>query len=392
MSRPSAIGGYEDWPAYLRSAPLLDGDAHTARLARLLGVPAPRPLDVGAARVVRTWEDDGVVGTELEWQTGFGPPTRAWRLAPADASPDTLLPGVLALHCHAGVKWVGADRLVRTPWSTPEAERVRASSYEGRSVASDLARRGLVVLAHDTFAWGSRRVTFDPPPWRTRDTLDLHDEVWAARSHVPTEAERYDAAAAQHESTLAKAAGLLGTSFAGTVAHDDLAALGVLSSMPDVDADRLGVVGFSGGGGRAAVLAHLDPRVRASVVVCMMTTFDSLVPAYLDAHSWLLQTPGLAGELDWPDVAAARSAHHQLVISAEDDALFPRDGMHEADARLAELFAAGPGSHTGVFVPGPHRFDAAMQATAGEFLTAHLGTNAVLWVDAGTTRSRRPES
>lgn len=392
MSRPSAIGGYEDWPAYLRSAPLLDGDAHTARLARLLGVPAPRPLDVGAARVVRSWEDDGVMGTELEWQTGFGPPTRAWRLAPADASPDTLLPGVLALHCHAGVKWVGADRLVQTPWSTPEAEQVRASSYEGRSVATDLARRGFVVLAHDTFAWGSRRVTFDPPPWRTRDTLDLHEQAWAAGGHTPTAAERYDAAAAQHESTLAKAAGLLGTSFAGTVAHDDLAALGVLASMPDVDAGRLGVVGFSGGGGRAAVLAHLDPRVQASVVVCMMTTFASLVPAYLDAHSWLLQTPGLARELDWTDVAAARTAHHQLVISAEDDALFPRDGMHDADARLAELFAAGPGSHTGVFVPGPHRFDAAMQATAGEFLTAHLGTNAVLWVDAGTTRSRRPES
>lgn len=373
MSRPSAIGGYEDWPAYLRSARLLDGDAHTARLARLLGVPAPRPLDVGAARVVRTWEDDGVVGTELEWQTGFGPPTRAWRLAPAGASPDTPLPGVLSLHCHAGAKWVGADRLVRTPWPTPEAERVRASSYEGRSVATDLARRGFVVLAHDTFAWGSRRVTFDPPPWRTRDTLDLHEQVWAAGGHTPTAAERYDAAAAQHESTLAKAAGLLGTSFAGTVAHDDLVALGVLASMPDVDAGRLGVVGFSGGGGRAAVLAHLDPQVRASVVVCMMTTFDSLVPAYLDAHSWLLQTPGLARELDWPDVAAARTAHHQLVISAEDDALFPRDGMHDADARLAELFAAGPGSHTGVFVPGPHRFDAAMQTSAGDFLTTHLG-------------------
>ena len=371
--RPSAIGGYDDWPAYLRSAPLLGGDAHTARLARLLGVPAPRPIDAGAARVVRTWEDDGVVGTELEWQTGFGPPTRAWRVAPADASPDAPLPGVLALHCHAGVKWVGADRLVRTPWSTPEAERVRSSSYEGRSVAADLARRGFVVLAHDTFAWGSRRLTLDPAPWRTQDTLDLHEAAWSARDHEPTEAERYDAAAAQHESTLAKAAGLLGTSFAGTVAHDDLAALGVLASMPDVDVSRLGVVGFSGGGGRAAVLAHLDPRVQASVVVCMMTTFDSLVPAYLDAHSWLLQTPGLARELDWTDVAAARTAHHQLVLSAEDDALFPRDGMHDADARLTELFAAGPGSHTGVFVPGPHRFDTAMQVTAGEFLTTHLG-------------------
>lgn len=373
MTRPSAIGGYDDWPTHLRSAPTLDGDAHTARLARLLGVPAPHPLDAGAARVVRTWEDDGVVGTELEWRTGFGPPTRAWRVAPVDASPDAPLPGILALHCHAGVKWVGADRLVRTPWSTPEAERVRTSSYEGRSVATDLARRGFVVLAHDTFAWGSRRMALDPAPWRTQDTLDLHEQAWSARGHVPTEAERYDAAAAQHESTLAKAAGLLGTSFAGTVAHDDLAALGVLASMPDVDASRLGLVGFSGGGGRAAVLAHLDPRVRASVVVCMMTTFAALVPAHLDAHSWLLQTPGLARELDWTDVAAARAAHHQLVVSAEDDALFPRDGMHDADARLTELFAAGPGTHTGVFVPGPHRFDTAMQATAWDFLTSHLG-------------------
>lgn len=77
------------------------------------------------------------------------------------------------------------------------------------------------------------------------------------------------------------------------MAHDDLAALEILAGLPGVDVERLGCIGFSGGGGRALALAVLSPRIRNYVVTCMMATFQSLLPAYLDAHSWLLQTPGL---------------------------------------------------------------------------------------------------
>ena len=58
--------------------------------------------------------------------------------------------------------------------------------------------------------------------------LQARHAEWREAGVAPSQAEAYDAAAGLHEDTLAKAAGLLGTSFAGMVAHDDLAALEVL--------------------------------------------------------------------------------------------------------------------------------------------------------------------
>lgn len=306
----------------------------------------PTPLPV------REWRHDGVDVTELVWQTGFGPRTTAWLVLPSQRSGP--LPGILALHCHAGVKSVGAERLLTT--SDPVASRLRQSCYGDVALAERLARAGFAVLAHDAFAWGSRRFLLTPQPWRLRDMMPAD----------------YDAAAALHESTVAKFAGVMGTSFAGAVAHDDLTALGVLAGLPGVDPDRLGVIGFSGGGGRAAVLTALDSRVRASVIACMMSTVDELYPAYLDAHSWLFATPGIGHDRDWPDVAFARGAHDQLVLYAADDALFPPEGMTRADAVLRKRFAEAAGTYRGITVPGPHRFDGAMQEQAVDFLTESL--------------------
>lgn len=349
MPRPSAIGGYDDWPGAWRAGPVVSGDAVTTELAETLGVLAPanaEPFEVDR------WYHDGLVATELSWQTAFGPPTRGWLVRPDD---DRTLPGVLALHCHAGVKHLGAERLVTTREPSPGAQRLRALYYEGQALADRLAHQGFAVLAHDAFAWGSRGFTFDPPPWRLSKTLTT-----------------YDAMAAEHEATVAKYAGVMGTSFAGAVAHDDLTALSVLAALPGVDPDRLGAVGFSGGGGRAVHLAALAPELSASVVVCMMSTFAAMFPAYLDAHSWLLATPGIGRDKEWPEYAVARGLHHQLVLYAEDDELFPRQGMHDADTLLRNRFEGARGNYLGVMLPGPHRFDRAMQDLAAEFLTDTL--------------------
>jgi dienelactone hydrolase len=309
---------------------------------------------------VRQWRHDRVEITELSWQTAFGPPTRAWLALPSSRTGP--LPGVLAMHCHAGVKSVGAERLITTP--EPAAARLRQTCYGGVALAERLARAGFAVLAHDAFAWGSRRFALTPEPWRLRTTM-------AALRAAGREPD-YDTAAALHEETVAKFAGVMGTSFAGAVAHDDLTALDILAGLPYVD--RLGVVGFSGGGGRAAVLTALDPRIRAGVIACMMSTVDELYPAHLDAHSWLLATPGIGDGRDWPDVAFGRGEHDQLVLYAADDALFPPEGMARADALLRERFAEAAGTYVGITVPGPHRFDGPMQDQAIDFLVAALSS------------------
>jgi hypothetical protein len=123
---------------------------------------------------------------------------------------------------------------------------------------------------------------------------------------------------------------------------------------------------------RSATLTALDPDLKASAIVCMMTTFDAMVPAYFDAHSWLFTTPGLARDLDHPSLTAGRARHHQLVIYAEDDNLFPPQGMLTADRELTEHFHYGPGTYQALFLPGPHRFDHEMQTAVKNFFANHL--------------------
>jgi dienelactone hydrolase len=365
--RPSALGGYDDWPDFVRDASPLTGDELTTSVAGLLGVPDPG--DPPAVRIVDDWQSDDVHGSVLEWTTGFGPPTRAWLVRPDGVAPRA---GLLGLHCHAGVKSIGAERLVDTPAASAGSVRLRQELYEDRAVANELARAGFAVLCHDTFAWGSRRFGLDPLPWRLRDVMAAYEAAWLAADHSPADDEWYDVAAGHHENTVAKAAGLLGTSFAGMVAYDDLVALSVLRRLDGVDPNRIGVFGFSGGGGRSAALTALDPGIQASAIVCMMTTFDSLIPAYLDAHSWLFTTPGLARHLDHPSLTAGRARHHQLVVYAEDDILFPPQGMVTADRELTEHFHYGPGTYQSLFLPGPHRFDRQMQDAVANFFAGRL--------------------
>jgi dienelactone hydrolase len=367
-TRPSAIAGYEDWPGYVRNRPGYQAFAPAAQeLAEALGVPAVAP----PADLTVHWEEtyDGVTTSQLSWQLGFGPRSTGWLVRPAGVSRP--LPGVLALHCHGGNKFGGADRLVELPQPDPSAAAARSGHYDGRALATEVARAGFAVLAHDTFAWGSRRFDLSEPPWRTASALEARKSQWREAGVVPSEADLYNAAAGFHEDTMAKAAGLLGTSLAGMVAHDDLAALDILGSLPGVDPERLGCLGFSGGGGRAMTLAVLSPRIRHYVVTCMMATFSSLLPAYLDAHSWLLQTPGLWKLGDWPELTARSTADGFLVQYALADQLFPEDGMREAHRILESLHPAG--SYTGSFWPGGHAFTAGMQNEAISYLTGALG-------------------
>jgi dienelactone hydrolase len=368
VPRPNPIAGYEDWPAIVRSAePYAGADSAGTALGRVLGLRRlggrPTVLDDGSRRL------DGVLIRRLRWSVGYGPETTAWLLRPAGVRRS--LPGVLGMHCHGGVRSVGAEQLVDLGAdSSPPATRLRATYYSGRAAANELARQGYVVLVHDTFSWGSRRFDLSRPTPRLVALMEAQEALWRQQGVCPTEEERFDLASGLHEDTLAKAAGTLGQTFAGAVLTDDLVAFDVLGAADGVDPERLGTFGFSGGGGRSLLLAALDHRVAACVVSCMMATFASLVPAELDTHSWLLHIPGLWSLMDWPDLTAMGRARF-LVQYRTDDELFPRVGMEQAHDHLNRLHV-GNNRYRGSFRPGGHAFDASMQEEAWAFLAEVL--------------------
>jgi dienelactone hydrolase len=342
-------------------------DSAATALGRVLGLRRlggrPTVLDDGSRRL------DGVLIRRLRWSVGYGPQTTAWLLRPAGVRRS--LPGVLGMHCHGGVRSVGAEQLVDLGVdSSPRAAWLRAEYYSGRAPANELARQGFAVLVHDTFSWGSRRFDLSRPTPRLAGLLEAQDALWRQQGLSPTEEERFDVVSGLHEDTLAKAAGVLGQTFAGAVLTDDLVAFQVLAAEDGVDPERLGTFGFSGGGGRSLLLAALDHRVAACVVSCMMATFASLVPAELDTHSWLLHIPGLWPLVDWPDLTAVARARF-LVQYRTDDELFPRAGMEQAHDHLLDLHGDTM-RYRGSSSSGGHAFDAAMQEEAWAFLAGVL--------------------
>ncbi|WP_020098535.1 acetylxylan esterase [Microbacterium sp. 11MF] len=358
------IAGYPDWPAFLEREQVPTSGSETRRiLASVLGV---RRAVAGDVRVEREWRSGGVHGRELSWQLPYGPRTRAWVLRPDDDRRG--LPGLLGLHCHGGVRSVGAEQLLETDQAPhPSASRLRENVYGGLAPANDLARDGFVVLAQDTFSWGSRAFDLSHPTPRLAGLIAGREALWREEGVTPTEAERFDAVASLHEDSLAKAAGMLGTSLAGAVMTEDVAALDVLAGLDDVDAERLGTFGLSGGGGRAVMLRALDDRVRATVVTCMMATFASLVPREIDTHSWLLNSPGIRAAGDLPEIAASASPRELLVQYGAQDPLFPIEGMRDADRALA-----GTPGYRGTFFDDGHVSSPAMQDEARAFFAATL--------------------
>lgn len=340
-----------------------------ARLRDALGV-----LDLSAAgvRVERRWTDGDLAGEELSWTVGFGPRTRAYLLRPRGAAGP--LPGVVAMHCHAGVKRVGKEKIADGP-DPPDAgvAQLRARLYGGRAYANELARRGFAVLVHDVFAWGSRRF-----PLTAHDDTPAHHDP--ARHDLARPGGRrpggrdpgrdpggYERAAREHEHVLAKACTLLGTSFAGVLASEDLAAAAYLRSRPDIAS--VAAVGLSGGGARAALLGALDPGIGAVAVAAMVSSFRDFRDEHVAAHSWMLFPPGLTRLADWPGVVAARAPAPLMVLYATADPLFPAAGIARAHRQITAAYRNAPGHYAGVFFDTSHQFDRAMQDAAFGWLT-----------------------
>jgi dienelactone hydrolase len=328
------------------------------------------PLNV---QIDATWEKDDLRCEAISWSVGYGPRTEAWLFKPANATGP--LPGVLALHDHGGFKFFGKEKIADGPDAPPQILKTYREGYYGnRAYVNELARQGFAVLVHDTFLWGSRK-------WPLEDMQE--DLAAIAQRHAPPQdtdevarqALAYNAAAGPHEHLVAKYCNLMGTGLPGVVCFEDRVALNYLRSRPEVLTDRVGCIGLSGGGNRAAMLTATHDSVAATVIVGLMMTYESVLDHNVWSHTWMLYPYGLARYMDWPDLAACRAPSPLLVQYDTEDDLFTLEGMQAAHARIADHFAhvGAPEAYAGQFYPGPHKFDLEMQEAAFVWLRERLG-------------------
>jgi dienelactone hydrolase len=87
--------------------------------------------------------------------------------------------------------------------------------YGGVAWANELARRGYVVLVHDTFTFGSRRMGLADLPGNIRNNLvEVNPET-------EDEIQRYNQFAADHEHVIAKSLFSAGMTWPGVFVFDD---------------------------------------------------------------------------------------------------------------------------------------------------------------------------
>jgi dienelactone hydrolase len=275
-------------------------------------------------------------------------------------------PGIVALHDHGGFYVWGKEKLVDREDEHPALTDFKRQYYGGRGIASDLARRGYVVLVIDMFYWGDRRMLLpdDPPDWRERQTAMSAERIAA-----------FNRRAGEGEDLMARTIGAAGFTWPGVMFWDDVRSVDYLVSRPEADARRIGCVGLSVGGVRSAHLAALDDRIQAAVVVGWMTSFPAQLAhrvRHTIGHTKLV--PGLYRHMDYPDVASLAMPSPLLVINGGKDELFEPAGVRASFAKLQACYAkAGfPERLRTRIYDTPHELNAEMQAEAWGFLDAHL--------------------
>jgi dienelactone hydrolase len=372
QTRPNMVGAYGPWLAddvlgrepgrlSFRTDRWKSVD-EWRKVARQRVMERLAPVDLGGVPEVEVRSRhtfDGLDFERLSWQLPAGPTTEAVLIKPEGAVGP--LPGILGLHDHAGNKFLGWRKIVRTGedfW--PIQETHQDEYYEGLAWANEIARRGYAVLVHDTFPFASRRVKVkDVPEEIRRGGIDPEPDDLAG-------IEKYNQFAGEHEHIMAKSLFSAGTTWPGVYLVEDQRALDVLASRPEVDPDRLGCAGLSGGGMRTVFLGGLDERIRVAVAVGFMTTWRDFLLDKCFTHTWMTYVPLLPGELDFPEILALRAPAATMVLNCRQDPLYTLPEMERADAMLREIFerAKAGDRYRCHFYGGGHKFDREMQADA----------------------------
>lgn len=176
-----------------------------------------------------------------------------------------------------------------------------------------LARHGFVVLCYDPIGQGERKQIFDD-------------------DHTP--AHR---ASGEHQQ-LGVAPILLGRGLASYMVWDGVRALDYLCSRADVDPQRIGCTGNSGGGNLTSYLMAYDDRIAAAAPGCFMTTHrrKNERPGPGDAEQNLFAQ--IRDGFDHPDFILTRAPKPTLILAATDD-FVPIEGTWEAFRQAKRVYA-----------------------------------------------------
>lgn len=204
-----------------------------------------------------------------------------------------------------------------------------AEPYQG--FAQGLARQGYVVLIFDPIGQGER-LQYADEQLKSRIGVGVREHLYAGNQQF-----------------------LVGEFFGSWRAWDGIRALDYLLTRKEVDPQRIGITGCSGGGTMTTWLCGVERRWTMAAPSCFVTTFLHNTENELPADTEQCPPGALALGLDHCDFLAAMTPKPVIILAKEMD-FFDVRGGEQAYARLRQLYRllgkeqnvclfTGPGYH-----------------------------------------------
>lgn len=171
---------------------------------------------------------------------------------------------------------------------------------------------------------------------------------------------------------------------AGVECWNALRALDYLAGRDDVDPERLGVTGISGGGGTSWWVAGLDERIKVAVPISGMADLTCYVKnGFIRGHCDCMFMYN-AFRWPWTRIAAMVAPRPVLFANSDRDRLFPISSNERIAARIEhiwKLFGAGDLAESMLSI-GDHAYREDLRKATYRFLNMHLKNDARVVTDS----------
>ena len=248
VHEPASYATLEEWLG--RAADLRE---HILVSAGLVPMPEKTPLSPKLGEIA---EGDGYTAQSVVLETWPGFYLTGTLYHPADGAGP--FPAILSAHGH---------------WDEGRFEDTELASVPGRAIS--LARQGYVVFSYSMIGYNE---TADVFPHRFREP---EYELW-------------------------------GFSAMGLQLWNSIRALDFLTEQPDVDSERIGMTGASGGATQTFLLTAVDPRIKVAAPV-------NMISAHFQGGCVCENGPLLRTHANNLDIAALAAPRPLLMVSTEGD-------------------------------------------------------------------------
>ncbi len=221
---------------------------------------------------------------------------------------------------------------------------------EYQIVCRTLVKAGLVVFAQDPVGQGERKSYYEPSLGTTTVRWGTGEHDYVGVQCLP-----------------------LGQSIARYFVHDAMRGIDYLLTRPEVDRNKIGITGNSGGGTQTTMMMICDQRLAAAAPGTFL----------MSANGWMHTGSGQDMEQIWPgllatgfeheDILLAMAPRPTLVLAATYD-FFPIESTRDTIARGRKFWDIyGKNSNLELFEQVVrHEYTPEMAAKSAEFFSEHL--------------------